>query len=566
MDFLQVIRLFGGLALFLLGMTKMSDNLQSLAGAEMRRILKTLTNTPLKGVFMGMIVTGIVQSSSATSVMIMGLVNAGIMNLSQAVGVIMGANIGTTITAQLIAFKLGRYAFVFIIGGVMFLLMKRSKRMERWAQIILGFGLIFLGLNEMSAAVSPLKDSEIARTFLISLSSHPILGILTGILFTMAIQSSSASIGIVIVLAVNGLIPFVGAMYLIFGDNIGTTVTAWLGSIGTNKDARRVAVVHSMFNIVGTVIFGFLTYLGLYQVLINYLTPGDVFKGENIARHIANTHTLFNVFNTLLFLPFAGLLAKFAMKVIPGSNVESMSIGEPKHLDYHLVNNTELAIEQVLKEIREMMLLVKQSFHVSYSAFKERNYRKQKSIDKYEQAIDHLQREITLYLVAINDKSNSDSITKKIPALLHTVNDIEKLGDFTEEINKILNDQILGQKTPLCTCFFPMIDELHEKIMYMLDLSISYIQDLDNNYTYKIIEMEGRINQLHHDLRLQILQQIQDGDCDPASGLNTIDYIDAIEMSADKLKNLVKAGSHGFVYSTSEDKLPLPELADYDDN
>jgi len=566
MDFLEIIRLFGGLALFLLGMTKMTENLQSLAGAEMRRILKKLTNTPIKGVFIGLLVTGIIQSSSATSVMMMGLVNAGIMTLNQAVGVIMGANIGTTVTAQLIAFKLGRYAFVFIILGVTFLLMKRSKRMERLSQIVLGFGLIFLGLNEMSASVSPLRESEIARTFLINLSSHPILGILTGMIFTMLIQSSSASIGIVIVLAVNNLVPFVGAMYLIFGDNIGTTVTAWLAGLGTNSAARRVAIVHTLFNVVGTIIFGLLTYFGIYQIIINYLTPGDVFKGENIARHIANTHTFFNVFNTLIFLPFAGLLAKIAVKIIPHCSTETLSIGEPKHLDYNLTGNTELAIEQTLKEMREMMLLVRQAFNISYEAFKERNYRKQKSVARIEQAIDHLQREITLYLVAINDKSNSDAITKKIPALLHTVNDIEKLGDFTEEINKILNDQILGQRAPYCTCFYPMIDDLHEKLMYMLDLSISYIEDLHPDYTYKIIELEGRINQLHHDLRLQVLQQIQDGDCDPASGLNTIDYIDAVEIAADKMKNLVKAGSHNFIYAPTDDHLPYPKLADYDDN
>ncbi|MDD2331311.1 MAG: Na/Pi cotransporter family protein [Candidatus Cloacimonetes bacterium] len=566
MDFLEVIRLFGGLALFLLGMTKMTDNLQSLAGAEMRRILKKLTNTPVKGVLVGILVTGIIQSSSATSVMMMGLVNAGIMTLTQAVGVIMGANIGTTVTAQLIAFNLGRYAFVFIIMGVVFLLVRRSKKMERWSQIILGFGLIFLGLNEMSAAVYPLRDSELARNFLIGLSSHPVTGILTGMIFTMLIQSSSASIGIVIVLAVNGLVPFVGAMYLIFGDNIGTTVTAWLASLGTNNAARRVAVVHTLFNVVGTIIFGLLTYFGIYQHVINYLTPGDVFKGEHIARHIANTHTFFNVFNTLIFLPFAGLLARIAIKAIPKCEAESLSIGEPKHLDYRLVGNTELAIEQSLKEMREMMLLVKQSFLISYEAFKEHNYRKQKSVQKYEQAIDHLQKEVTLYLVAINDKSNSDAITKKIPALLHTVNDIEKLGDFTEEINKILNDQILGQKKPFFTSFYPMIDELHNKLMYMLELSITYIEDLKQDFTYKIIELEGRINQLHQDLRLQILQEIQDGECDPASGLNTIDYIDAVEMAADKLKNLVKAGSHDFIYAPTDDNLPSPDSADYDDN
>ncbi len=566
MNVLQFINFFGGLALFLFGMTKMTDNLQAIAGSEMRRILKKLTNTPLRGVFVGIFVTGIIQSSSATSVMMMGLVNAGIMSLNQAVGVIMGANIGTTITAQLIAFKIGHYAFAFIIIGVVLLLLRRSKAMEKWSSIILGFGLIFIGLNVMSSAVSPLRESEIARHFLINLSSHPILGILTGMMFTMLVQSSSASIGIVIVLAVNQLIPFEGALYLVFGDNIGTTVTAWLASLGANNTARRVAVVHTAFNLFGTILFGTLTYLGYYQLLINRITPGDIMLGENIARHIANSHTFFNVINTIVFLPFAGTLAFIAKKIIPQSPTESISLGEPRHLNYHLIGNTDLAIEQSIKEMREMLLLVKKALSMSYVAFKEHNYRKQKNVSKIENAIDNLQKEITLYLVAVNDKTNSDSITKKIPALLHTVNDIEKLGDYTEEINRILNEQILSQKVPYCESYLKILEDLHDKLMYMLELSIEYLSSFQSDYTYKIIELEGRINQMHHDLRIQILLQIQQAECDPASGINTIDYIDAMEMMADKMKNLVKAGSHNFIYDPIEEKLILADIADYDDN
>lgn len=232
MSFLDFVNLLGGLALFMFGMNKMSENLQAVAGNEMRRILKMLTNTPLKGVLVGLGVTALVQSSSATTVMMIGLVNAGIMTLYQAVGVVMGANIGTTVTAQLIAFKLGDYAFAFVITGVVLLIMRRSRRMERWSAIVLGFGLLFVGLNVMSDAVVPLKNSEIARNFMADLSTHPLTAILTGLIFTMMIQSSSASIGIVIVLASSGLIGFEGAMYLVFGDNIGTTITAWLAGLG----------------------------------------------------------------------------------------------------------------------------------------------------------------------------------------------------------------------------------------------------------------------------------------------------------------------------------------------
>lgn len=548
MSILQVINFFGGLALFIFGMNKMSDNLHAVAGTELRRILKMLTNTPIKGVLVGMSVTALIQSSSATTVMMIGFVNTGLMNLSQAVGVVMGANIGTTITAQLIAFNIGNYAFVFIITGVVLLLIRKSRAMERWSHIIIGFGLLFIGLNVMSQAVIPLRESQAIRDFMVQISANPILGILTGTLFTMLIQSSSASIGIVIVLASNGLIPFEGALYLVFGDNIGTTITAWMAGIGTNYTARRVALVHTLFNAFGTTLFGLLTYFGVYTILVNRLTPGDVYLGENIARHVANGHTFFNVLNTLICLPFAGVFAKVATRLIPQDKIDTVSLGEPKHLNYHVIADSELAIEQVMKEIREMLRLVRLGLSVSYEAFKDKNYKKQIRVSRIETAIDNLQREITLYLVAVNEKTNADSIIQKIPALLHTVNDVEKIGDFTEEVNRILNYQITAQKTPLCPEFSAIIDDLHAKLMFMLNLCVDYLENLEGDYSFKIIEMEGRINEQHRNQRNRILSLIQNGECDAGGGLNTIDYLDQVEIIADKLKNLVKAGSHKFVY------------------
>lgn len=566
MTLLQLINFFGGLALFIFGMNKMSDNLHAVAGTEMRRILKMLTNTPLKGVIVGLSVTALVQSSSATTVMMIGLVNTGVMTLNQAVGVVMGANIGTTITAQLIAFNIGHYAFAFIIAGVSLLLIRKSRMMERWSQISIGFGLLFIGLNVMSSAILPLRESQIARDFMVNIAANPLLGILTGTIFTMLIQSSSASVGIVIVLASNGLIPFEGALYLVFGDNIGTTITAWLAGIGTNYTARRVALVHTLFNTFGTVLFGLLTYFGVYTIIINRITPGDVYLGENLARHIANGHTFFNIFNTLICLPFAGLFAKIATRIIPKDKIDTVSLGEPKHLNYHVIANSELAIEQSLKEMREMLRLVRLGLVVSYEAFKDKNYKKQIRVSKIEAAIDSLQREVTLYLVAVNERTNADDIIQKIPALLHTVNDIEKIGDYTEEVNRILNYQISIQKCPLCPDFAAMIDDLHAKVMFMLDLCVDYLQDMRDDYSYKIIEMEGRINEQHWNLRNNILSKIQNGECDAAGGLNTIDYLDQVEVIADKLKNLVKAGSHKFIYSLHSDFSQDDEDDDLTDN
>ena len=549
MNLLQIINLVGGLALFLFGINKMSDSLQAVAGSEMRRILKVLINTPLKGVLVGLGVTALIQSSSATTVMMIGLVNTGIMTLNQAVGVVMGANIGTTITAQLIAFNIGQYAFLFVILGVILLFIRKNRVMEHWSQIIIGFGLLFVGLNVMAAAVSPLQESVVMRNLMIKLATNPLLSILIGTAFTMLIQSSSASIGIVIVLASTGLIPFEGALYLVFGDNIGTTITAWLAAMSSGNTAKRVAMVHTLFNIFGTIIFGTLTYLGIYTIFINWITPGNVYAGQNIARHIANGHTMFNVFNTLLFLPFANQLANLATKIIPPDKVETISLGEPKHLNYTIISNSDLAINQSIKEMREMLRLVRMELMLAYQAFKEKDYKKQMRVSRIEKAIDNLQREITLYLVAVNEKTNAEDIIYKIPALLHTVNDIEKIGDFTEEINKILNEQIIAKKHHLSPKFISIIDELHSKLLFMLDLSIDYLVELKEDYIYKIIEMEGRINETHHHLREEILSQVQNGKCNAAEGLNTIDYIDEVEEIADKLKNLVKAGTHNFVYN-----------------
>jgi phosphate:Na+ symporter len=557
MTLLDFLNLMGGLALFIFGMNKMSDNLQAVAGTEMRRILKKITNTPFKGVLVGLGITGIIQSSSATTVMLIGLVNAGIMTLQQAVGVVMGANIGTTVTAQLIAFNIGDVALAFVIVGVIGTFVKRSRKMEYWSHIILGFGLLFVGLNLMSSAVAVLKNSPFAHQVLARAADYPLLAILAGTLFTMMIQSSSASVGIVMVLANNGLITFEGAMYLVYGDNIGTTITAWLAGLGANNTAKRVALVHTLFNVIGTAIIALLTYQGIYVKFVNSITAGNVYLGQNVGRHIANAHSFFNILNAIWMLPFAGLLAKLAERIIPNDPEDMISLGEPKHLNYHLVNDSFLAIDQSLKEMREMLRLVRLGLHVSYEAFRDKSYKKQIRVSRIEAAIDHLQREITRYLVAVNERTNAQIIIQKIPALLHSVNDIEKTGDFTEEVNRILNYQIPAQKVQLSLEFRAMIDDFHARVVEMLDLSIDYLDELKPVYTFKIIELEGRINEMHHSLRDRIMNQIQNGDCDPVGGLNTIDYIDAMELIADKLKNLVKAGTHDFTYKV--ETLPTEE-------
>jgi phosphate:Na+ symporter len=566
MTFIDVLNLVGGLSLFLYGISMMSDNLQAAAGNKMRQILKSITGTPFKGMLVGLGVTAIIQSSSATTVMLIGMVNAGIMSLQQAVGVIMGANIGTTVTAQLIAFNIGDIAYLFVTLGMLGLFFKKSRAMEHWSLIILGFGLLFVGLNVMSNSVIDLKNSVFARNILAQAADYPLLAIFAGMIFTMIIQSSSATVGIVLVLANTNLISFDGALYLVFGSNIGTTITVWLAALTSSSTSKRVALIHTLFNIIGTIIFATLTYLGYFNKLIDLITPGNVYAHQNVARHIANAHTFFNLCNTLILLPFSGILVKIAQKIIPQGPEETISMGEPKYLDYHLIDDSYLAIEQCLKEMREMLRLVRLELRTTYEAFKDKNYKKQESISRIESAIDNLQKEITKYLIAVNERTNAEIIIKKIPALLHTVNDIEKAGDLTEEANYILNELIPSRNNNLTDDLKKMIYDLYRKVMDMLELCIEYLEELKPIYTYKIIELEGRINETHSSLREQIMDCIQNGICNPVTGLHTIDFIDTMERIADKLKNLVKAGSHDFTYNHLNDKLWDINKAELDDN
>ena len=296
------------------------------------------------------------------------------------------------------------------------------------------------------------------------------------------------------------------------------------------------------------------------------ITPGNVYAHQNVARHIANAHTFFNIFNALILLPFSGLLVKIAQKIIPQGPEETISMGEPKFLDYHLIDDSYLAIEQCLKEMREMLRLVRLELRTSYEAFKDKNYKKQESIHKIESAIDNLQKEITRYLVAVNERTNSEEIIQKIPALLHTVNDIEKAGDLTEEANRILNQEIPSHNNNISDDLKKMIGDLYRKVMEMLEYCIEYLEELKPVYIYKIIELEGRINETHNSLREHIMNCIQSGECDAINGLHTIDFIDTMERIADKLKNLVKAGSHDFTYNIHNDELWEINKGELDDD
>jgi len=344
-----IINLLGGLGLFLYGMKLMGDGLENAAGDKLKGIFDRITSNPVKGVLTGTIVTAIIQSSSATTVMVVGFVNAGLMNLYQATSVIMGANIGTTITAQLITFKFDAFAPIFLAIGAVMILFCSKRKVKEVGQIILGFGILFLGLKLMSSAMSPLKDSVFFTNLILKLEGHTILGLLIGMMMTAVLQSSSASTGILVALASTGSLPLTVAIPILLGNNIGTCVTALISSIGTSLTAKKAAVIHLLFNLIGAVIFLIIPVTFLANIVLS-ISP-DV-GAEAIPRQIANAHTLFNLVNTLLLLPLIKYLVAFVNKIIPGE--DEKDVPGVKYIDERLLETPAIAFGQTTNEIVRM--------------------------------------------------------------------------------------------------------------------------------------------------------------------------------------------------------------------
>lgn len=415
--------MFGGLGLFVYGMRLMGEGLERAAGDRLKGLLEILTRNRFLGVLMGALVTAIIQSSSATTVMVVGLVNAGIMDLSQAIGVIMGANIGTTMTAQLIAFKLTDLALPAIGLGTGIFLFGRNKTQRYIGQVVLGFGLLFFGMQTMQVALKPLSKMPEFISFMANFSKTPLLGVVAGFLTTGLVQSSSATIGILQALASQGIINISMALPILFGDNIGTCVTALLSSIGTNITARRTAVFHLAFNMVGTLVF--MLILPLIQMFVSFTSADPM-------RQIANAHTIFNISNTLIQLPFTFLLAKLVTSLIPGEP-EIIERGL-KYIDDRLLETPSLAFAQVKKEVARMGNLALETLRDSINTFMYYDEHKDKMAKEKELVINDLARETTRYLAMLSRTSLPDDEYNSITDLISAVNDMERVGDHAMNI------------------------------------------------------------------------------------------------------------------------------------
>lgn len=426
MQLTDILSLLGGLALFLFGMKLMSDSLEAAAGKRLKSILERLTSRPINGVLVGTGLTAIIQSSSATTVMVVGFVNAGLMTLSQAISVVMGANIGTTITAQMIALDIGVIAPILAIAGVCMGLFFKKRSLIYAGQIIAGLGILFIGMGMMSDAMQPLRNDPFFIQA-ISTFSNPLIGILVGAVFTGIIQSSSASIGILQAIAMTGVMDLSMAVYVLFGMNIGTCITSLLASIGANKNAKRVSLVHLIFNIIGTIVF---TVICLLSPLTNWVAS---WTPANVTAQIANMHTLFNVVTTLMLFPFIRGLANLAIKILPDKDRESDGF-QFKFIEEHNFGSVSVCIANLFQEIKGMLQIARANVRMAISVIRTGSDGDLECIQENEEYLDKINAEITRYMARVTTLDMPLSDAKTINSLFRITGDIERIGDHAENI------------------------------------------------------------------------------------------------------------------------------------
>lgn len=541
----------GGLALFIFGMNLMSDGLKKSAGERLRKILETLTKNPFIGMLVGTFVTAIIQSSSATTVMLVSFVNARLLTLPQAIGVIMGANIGTTMTAQLIAFRLGEYAYLIAAIGFGLFFFPKRKNLQYLGQIIFGFGVLFIGLNTMSAMLKPLAQSKVFTEMMVNFGKFPILGVGVGTLMTVVIQSSSATIGVLQTLAsqpteVNGviqpLIPLTSAIPILLGDNIGTTITAILASIGANKAAKRAAAAHSMFNILGCAIF--LPFLSLFTKLVIAISPQidpaqGITAADVISRQIANAHTVFNTINTFIWLPMAGLLAALVTKLIPGEDpfIEKAV----KYLNPKIINNPDAALELSSKELVRMGELALDMSGLVKQAFLNNELSQKQAILDIEDNLDFLQGEIINYMSTVVSQSTLTKMESvRLADLMHVAGDMERIGDHCTNILELAqykHDNGIKFSAEAQNEVETIFQLSHDMLTY----AITALRDEDFKAAYKVKELEKEMDSLEESLRLGHINRLNQGTCNINSAVCFVDMLKNLERIADHCFNIAEA-------------------------
>ena len=560
-----IFGVIGGLGLFLFGMVLMSEGLRKAAGPKLKNILESMTKTSLTAFLVGAGVTALIQSSSATTVMVVGLVNAGLLTLKQAIGVVIGANVGTTATAWLVSvsglqfLNISMYAMPAIGLGFFLQLGGRSRKTKSIGEIILGFGILFLGIGIMKDTFHPLEKSQSVQELLVSLGNKPLLAVLAGMVITMLIQSSSASITIVQILAMNGAFgsnweaAFNVAMPFVLGANIGTTITAQIAASQANRNAKRAAWAHTMFNVLGSVIAYPFISLGWYRAFIAMVSPWEL-GPATIAPEIAVGHTIFNIANSGMFLPMSGLLEKVAIKLVPKRSSE-VAIA-PVVLEKHLLDTPEIALAQAKREIVHMAKTAHRAFSQSIEGIIEDDRKKLGSVKEIEDIVDSLQFEITSYLSALSSRHLSEEVSVELPVLLHAVNDLERVGDHAVNIVEIAQRKI-DQKLSFSNSALAEAEQLKKEAAQMFGYVIAALENNDTAAARSALVNENNLNRMQVDFRRSHVQRMTDRICSAETGLIFIDLVDNVEKIGDHLSNIAQAVIGGLQWAEVEPKATL---------
>jgi len=540
---MMIFSFCGGLAIFLFGIGFMSDGLKNIGSNTFRQILKTLTKNRISAIFVGAGITCLVQSSSATSVMVVGFVNAGLLSLTQAIAVVLGADVGTTVTAWLVSvmgmgkFKISAFALPIIAVGFLISFIGRKQGTKTIGHCLLGFGFLFLGLGIMSEGMEPLKQSPYVKDVFAKFSEDPLLGILAGMIVTMILQSSSVTIAIVQVMALNGLLGIGPALGIILGSCIGTTITAQLAAIGGTKDAKSVAMGNTIFKVIGTIIFYPFLVAGWFEWLIKLLVPDSL-----VMVQIAAANTIFNLITLLIFTTFLWpFLIKCSRFLTYGGSDEINR--EAKYLDPLLLNDPPIAMQQVVFELIRMTEIAQNIAKDAKTAFFSKKGKKIKAVKEQEKVLDELQRSITSYLIQISSKDLSTRESLAYPVLLQCVNDVEKVGAYAVNIVNYAEDKI-SKELKLEYRHIVVLDSMFLKLDEIFERIITSLKEKDSFRAHKIVNLDKQLGEIKSKCRKSYIKQLNTHKANPQLEMCIMDTASAVKKMSDHMANIADAVVH----------------------
>ncbi len=521
----------GGLGLLLYGIKLMGEGLELAAGSRLKHLLEKMTKNRFLAVLVGFLITTLIQSSSATTVMVVGFVNTGLMNLTQAIGVIMGANIGTTTTSVLVSLNLTGIAPIAIFIGAFMILFAKKNSLKYVGQALAGFGMLFMGMELMQNAMDPLKDSEVFRNWIIN-ADNPLVGILIGAGVTGVIQSSAASVGILQALASQGLVPLSFAVYIIFGQNIGTCVTALLSTIGTKTNSKRTAVMHILFNVIGTVVF----------VVISTFLPFTKWiqaMSDNVMMQISLVHIIFNVVSTIIMFPFAGALVKLSCILVPDKKGKEDDGMHLQFIDERMLNTPPLAVVQVGKEVLRMAALARRNFDIASSDLINKEIKHFDEVNHTEKIINYLNHNITPVLVKINSLDLSYKDAKYIGRLFHVINDIERIGDHATNLEEAALSRV-NENIELSEEGEKELKTMHSTVISLIDGSVDAFseQNLSVQTAERLNSLEAQVDKMQETFEQAHIDRLNSHECTTRAGMLFINTITDFERVADHAINI----------------------------